>query len=544
MKKMKKLLSFGLAMMLALSMTTTAFAADTVPTVNIEINDTDRITEAKYAAYRLLDATSLGTPAGGEEQFSYSINEIYRNILKEVTEKETDEDIIKYIDDLSAEGIRKFADDVYQAIKTAKLTADETTEDNTFDAVAQGYYLIAETDLGKVDGKNEPTDSFSLVMLDTVASNVGGTVTIETKEDIPTVDKKVKEVNDSTGATSWGESADHDVNDVIEYQIRGTVSSKYDEYIIYNYQFVDTMDKSLTLEHKSKEDTSIIIYVGGNEDENGIYQSGGIDVTEHFDIKVETLADEAGTRFTASADLKELDKVEGVTITGDTIIYVLYKATLNEHAVHGTSGNKNDVYLNYSNNPYVDSEGEPRGKTPVDTNIVFTFNTLVNKVDEKGNELTGAGFTLYKWNESAEGEGVWKEIKVIETESGSVFDFKGLDCGKYKLEETKVPAGYNKAADIIFEVVATYDKTKDPAELTGLEVVDEDGEPISSDTDTEEAIFIVSLREGKVTTAVKNLPGVVLPSTGGMGTTLFYVLGAVLVLGSVILIVTKKRMGE
>lgn len=546
MKKMKKFLGLALAMMLALSMTTTAFAEDTVPTVDIEIDDTDRITEAEYAAYRLLEATSLGIPEGEtKEHFSYSINEKYRAILETETGK-TGEEIIKYIDALDADGIREFANDVYQAIKTAKLAADKTAENNTFEDVVQGYYLIAETDLGKVDGEDEPTDSYSLVMLDTVAANKEGKVTIKTKEDIPTVDKKVKEVNDSTGDTSWGESADHDVNDVIEYQIRGTVSSKYDEYIAYDYQFVDTMDKSLTL-----DEDSITVILGGVE-EDGIYQSGGTDVTDLFDLEVVTYDDPAteendeATRFTLKADLKEIDAREDIEITENTKIYVLYEATLNADALHGTPGNKNDVYLNYSNDPYVDSNGNPGGKTPVDTNIVFTFNTLVNKVDEKGDALTGAEFTLFKWDASVEGEDKWVAVNtpVIVNEEGTQFDFKGLDCGKYKLEETQVPEGYNKAADIIFEVVATYDETKNPAELTGLEVVDEDGEPISSYTDTEEAIFIVSLREGKVTTAVENLPGVVLPSTGGIGTTLFYVLGAVLVLGSVILIVTKKRMGE
>ena len=243
-----------------------------------------------------------------------------------------------------------------------------------------------------------------------------------------------------------------------------------------------------------------------------------------------------------TANLKDVD--DKVAITANTKIYVLYKATLNADALHGTAGNKNDVYLKYSNDPYVDSKGEPEGTTPVDTNIVFTFNTLVNKVDEEGEALTGAEFTLYKYNASVEGADKWVAVKnpVIVNDAGTQFDFKGLDCGKYKLEETKVPAGYNKAADIIFEVVAKYEETKDPVKLTALNVKNEKGEVISSND--ENSIFRTDKSEGKVTTVVENLPGVVLPSTGGMGTTLFYVLGAVLVLGSVILIVTKKRMGE
>lgn len=536
---MKKIFNFSLAMIMAFSMTATAFAAEelNIPKVNIEIDD-GKIVNAQYSAYRLLDAVSLGT-LDGEEQYSYTVNSKYKDILETLTGKE-DAEIIKYIDGLDTDKIRDFADAVYQAIKENSIQADETTSNNKFDEVGQGYYLIAETVLGKVDGNNQPTDSFSLVMLDTVATNNEGKVTITTKEDIPTVDKKVQEVNDSTGDKSWGEDADHDVGDEIAYQIRGTVSEKYADYIAYDYQFVDTMEKSLTLDANS-----IQVIVGGTVDEKGDYVSGGTDVTTQFNKVVTEIADdpltadvdEEGTKLTLSADLK---KLTDVSINTDTTIFVLYKATLNEKALYGKPGNKNVVYLKYSNDPYVDSNGNPDGTTPPDTTIVFTFHTLVNKVNEKSEPLTGAGFTLYKWN-AAKNEWL-PAASAVADENGTKFDFRGLDCGKYKLEETKVPSGYNKAEDIIFEVKATYDSLKDPVELTELYVVDEKGNRISGNE--KDATFTTVADTGLVDTSVENLPGVVLPSTGGMGTTLFYVVGAVLVIGSLVLIVTRKRMGE
>ena len=101
----------------------------------------------------------------------------------------------------------------------------------------------------------------------------------------------------------------------------------------------------------------------------------------------------------------------------------------------------------------------------------------------------------------------------------------------YKLEETTVPSGYNKAADIEFEVVATYDKTLDPVELTGLEV-------------KEGTAFTVDKAAGTLTTDVINRPGFAFPTTGGMGTTVIYTLGAILALGSGVVFVTRKRMNK
>ena len=208
----------------------------------------------------------------------------------------------------------------------------------------------------------------------------------------------------------------------------------------------------------------------------------------------------------------------------------------------GATGNKNEVILKYENDPYYKGDGDPDtpdepekpGETPKDINIVFTYDAIVNKVDDKDEPLEGAGFTLYKW---VADENNWVAVG-DEITGVTTFTFEGLDVGKYKLVETTVPNGYNKAADIIFYVEATYDDTKDPVVLTDLVVKDEDGKVISGENLT----FTADKTEGEVETDVVNKAGIELPSTGGMGTTIFYILGGALVVIAVVLLVTKKRM--
>lgn len=478
MKKMRRIVSLVLAMVMVFAMSANVFAA------NITI--TGGASGSVYVAYKVLNATD-----GGDGKYAYTLNEKYEDVLKEVTGKENQKEIIEYIEALKADGIRKFADDLYNKINTKEV--EYTSENGSFSNVDQGYYLIAEKTLGSAQ------DTYSLVMLDTAGQK---DITVNTKEGAPTVEKKVEEKNDSTGASSWGDSADYDVNDVINYRITGTVSSKYADYQSYYYSFGDTMDAGLTL---NKDSIKVTI--------------DGTDVTSQFTFVKEDHA------FTATANLKEL---AGVTINANTEIIVTYTATLNENAVSGTTGNKNTVVLEYENNPYHKGDGdsstpdkpETPGKTPEDVNIVFTYDVIVNKTDGK-NALEGAGFTLYKYNnKSQDWIAVGSEITNVTT-----FEFKKLDEGKYKLVETTVPAGYNKADDIEFEIISTLDGV----ELKGLTVNPADK-------------FTITLESGKIETTVVNLSGAELPSTGGIGTTIFYVVGAILVVGAAVVLITRRRM--
>ncbi|MBR6562401.1 MAG: isopeptide-forming domain-containing fimbrial protein [Clostridia bacterium] len=505
-----KTLTFAiiLATILVTSLTLTAFATS----ITID-SATDG---SEYSAYRLLTATD-----GGDGKFSYGLNGSYASVLETVTGKSTESDIVAYINSLeTADDVRDFADAVYAEIVESAIEADYTASENTFESVEQGYYLIAETKVGNA------ADTFSLVMLDTAGKD---NLTVNTKEGLPTIEKKVFEINDSTGASSWGDSADYDVNDVIKYKITGSVSEKYDYYNSYYYGVTDIMEKGLTYNGDAK-----------------VYAINGSTMTEltpHFSFTV-TKNEESGfaNGFVAESNLKE---ISGISIDGDTLIVIEYTATLNEYAVKGKPGNENTVYLEYENNPYVDADGDSNtvdkpvtpGKTAEDVNIVFTFAALVNKVDGDRNALAGAGFTLYKWNAET---GYWVAVGDEITEV-TTFSFAGLDAGRYKISETTVPEGYNKGEDIEFSILAEYDLTTDPDALTALKVADAEGNIISEGATP---TFSIDLENGTITTTVENLAGAELPETGGIGTTIFYIAGSILAIGAIVLLVSKKVMAK
>lgn len=507
MKKMKKLVGILLTLAMVVVMSVTAFAAD------ITINGTGN----EYKAYKLLNATNDTTD---QTKFAYTLNNKYASILKSVTGETDGAKIVKKISE-SADSIQSFADTVYNQVK--ELDADYTTTNKKFEGVDQGYYLIVETALA---GDN---DTYSLVMLDTVGS---ADLTVNTKEGVPTLEKKVQEKNDSTGTiTGWQDGADYDIGDDVPFKLTGTVSDKYDNYKTYAYTFHDKMSAGLTFNN----DVRVVVKVINND---------GIETTidaSKYTVVTDGLTD-GGTFEVRFADLKKIEQNGQKLVKSTSKITVEYTARLNEHATIGSDGNPNEARLEYSNNPY----GDGKGTTPWDKVIVFAYKLVANKVDKDGNELAGAGFTLYKWNKSSANpndkyEAVGAEIKGTKDEPKTTFEFSGLDAGQYKLVETTVPAGYNKAEDLIFTVEATYEPTEkspDVPVLKDLVIKKENGEVISG----ENKVFTTSLTAGSATTNIVNHSGTELPSTGGMGTTILYVVGAILVIGAGILLVTKKRM--
>lgn len=488
MKKVKRMLALLAAFALVLAMAVPAFAA------NITINGTGK----NYKAYKLLNATVSGT--GADKKISYTVNEKYTEILKAATSVTDAKNIIKAIENKTdAAAIRSFANDVYAKIKAAKTTEDYTSTGKNFTDVDKGYYLIVETEL------NDEADTYSLVMLNTADQD---NVTVDSKEESPTFEKKIKEKNDSTGdVTGWQDGADYDINDAVPFKLQGTVPQNYGAYNTYKYVFHDEMSSGLTFNA-----SSVVVKV----DENTI--------TSGYSVVTTGLKD--GCTFEIQFDdLKKISEVKaGSTIT------VEYDATLNKNAVIGSAGNPNQAKLEYSNNPY----GDGTGKTPWDKVIAFTYQLVANKVDKDGDPVVGAGFTLYKWsNEQDKYVAVGSEIKGVTT-----FNFKGIDAGKYKLVESTVPDGYTKAEDLVFTVVATYD-TEDLEPKFGTLTI-KDGNKVISEG--EGNVFTVNLAAGSFTTNVVNLTGTTLPSTGGMGTTVFYVVGGGLMAVAVVLLVTKKRM--
>lgn len=498
MKRMKRFASLMLAFVLAFVLAVPTFAA----TTNITISNGAE--GAEYEAYRLLDATE-----GNSDNFAYTVNEKYRAALQTVTEKTTDAEIINYISGLDEAALRTFADSIYASVKT--LGADVTTANNKFENVEQGYYLIAETKTG-----NEQ-DSYSLVMLNTAGKT---DLNVTTKEDVPELDKKVQEKNDSTGAVSdWQDGADYDVNDHVPFKLTGTLPDNYDSYNAYKYVFHDEQSDGLTF-----EPDSVKVYVVNGESKTEVDES-------KYEVVTSGLSDNC-TFEVRFEDLKQ------VTTDKNSKIVVEYTSILNDNSVIGSTGNPNQAKLEFSNNPY----GDGTGKTPFDKVIVFTYKLVANKVDKDGKALEGAGFTLYKFDsETNDYVAVGSEIT---GEGVTTFEFNRLDAGQYKLVETTVPAGYNKAEDLIFTVEATYDTDSAEPVFKDLVVKNADGDVISGTNAAEGQTFIFTINtaDGSASTNIVNHTGTELPSTGGIGTTIFYLTGTILVLGAVVLLITKKRM--
>lgn len=516
MKKMKVFFTLVLALIMTMSLATTAFAA------NITIDDGE-VTGAEYSAYKLLNATD-----GGDGKFAYTVNDDYRAALQAVIGAgTTDEAIVAYIASLTAaEDIREFADAVYEQIKD--MTADYTTTTNVFENVEQGYYLIEEAVPGSAEGYDK--DTVSLVMLDTAGKE---NIEIETKEELPTSEKKVKDKNDTTGdVTDWQDSADYDIGDAVPFKITFVLPGDFGVYDSYFVGIHDVQAEGLTYNN----DLKVTV--------------GTADVTAAFTYTAAPENCENGCTFHIEcADIIAYATANNVTLkAGDKIVFE-YTSTLNENAVLGSTGNPNEMTIEFSNNPYGDGTSE----TPKDRVIVFTYKVNVDKFDENNAPLSGAEFTLYKEvTEGTEGATTGAAIKAtfaenvkagdlddakfyilaatVETDAeGDTFGFKGVDDGTYVLVETKIPDGYNAWDAESFEITAEHDVENDNPQLTSLTGGD---------------LFTGDVATGILDTDIVNETGVELPSTGGIGTTIFYVVGGLLAVAAIVLLVTKKRMAN
>lgn len=371
-------------------------------------------------------------------------------------------------------------------------------------SAAAGYYLIKDKD-GSVTG----ADTYTTYIVQVV-----GNVTITPKGNVPSFVKKVKDTNDTTGATSdWQDSADYDIGDVVPFKLEGTVSSKYADYKTYYFAFHDQAEAGLTFNKDS-----VKVYVDGNEITSG--------------YSVESSPADGDTFDVVFANLKTIADVQaGSKIT------VEYTATLNDKAALGSQGNVNKAKLEFSNNPNEEQDGSKKpetGETPWDNVIVFTYQVVVNKVKANGDALSGAEFTLEKvLNDNSK-----KTVAVVKNTEGTTFTFKGLDDGKYILTETKTPATYNTIEPIEFTVTAEHTVIWNGEArtdiLTGLTGSTADGK----------VTFTANANKSELTTNVVNQSGATLPGTGGIGTTIFYVIGGLLMAAAAVLLITKKRMNS
>ena len=391
-----------------------------------------------------------------------------------------------------------------------------------------GYYLIVDTINLSNGDYYHAYNSFLLVNVPQ-AVQTSYNVTINHKVEKPTVEKKVYDNFDNQDGTStgdFGSSADHAINEKFQFQLTATLPDStnraYDYYDKYSVIFHDTLSDGITYD-KDDELDSVVIKSNGNT----------YNITDSSKYTIDTTDLESQNSFVVKIhDVKNCvaNLNDGATIT------VTYTAHLNDKAyvniAGGSTSNINKVYLTYSNNPKDESS---IGKTPESTPVyVYTYqlnNTKYHDDDNPNNVLAGAGFRLYsdeachdedeiklKMNDddtysrdfSTEGKGV----EMISGQDGQ-FNVKGLDAGTYYLKETKTPDGYSACKVIPVTIKADHSRN-DQVNLEGSNLTND----------------IVNIKAG----------GITLPSTGGIGTTLFYVVGGGLMVAAIVLLVTKKRM--
>ena len=289
-----------------------------------------------------------------------------------------------------------------------------------------------------------------------------------------------------------------------------TLLINYESYREYYLSFNDSLSSGLTDNNGGK-----VYVVNGSTD-------------QEIANKVTIAADGSSYVVNDLKTVSEDDRGQTVNITKDSKIVVRYTAKLNESAVIGSTGNSNTASLTYSNNPN-STGGGSKGVTPKDKVVVFTYQVIVNKVDQDSRTpLKGAGFTLYKKDST----GVYNKVEEITAGETTTFTFKGLNVGDYKLSETVTPAGYNTIADVEFTISADVDKASDNPILNTLE---------ATSTSTNKLVFTSNIVDGSLTTTVVNKKGSILPSTGSVGTTMLYVMGSLLVIGAGILLAVRKK---
>lgn len=578
MKATRKLLALLLALLLTAALTVPALAngddgtdeaqpqADTTYTITINNNKDGHIYEAYQVfagdlAGNVLSNIQWGTGVDGAGLLDALKEDT--TIGSNFTDCTTAADVAKVLSDNAGQG-GSFASnsanlDAFAAIVgenlsgTATGTSTDAGDTYTISDLPAGYYFVKDKD-DSLTGADP--DAYTKFMLELVQNT-----TVTPKSDVPSVEKKVQEDDkynqDGGYGQGYNDVADWNIGDPVPFKLIGTIP-EMDGYDTYKYIFHDTLSNGLTLDAGS-----VKVYVADSKNAD---LSGLTPLTAGEDYTLNTSPAESHCSFEVS--FSDLTSVEEA-VSGKYII-VAYTATLTKDAEIGLDGNPNAVYLEFSNNPAQSGDGEhDTDETPKDEVIVFTYELDGTKVDGAQTEtkLPDAQFVLLNsdgtkvakidennkfdgWVNLPEGSGTegaityedWTSYnetnKVILTSNDDgLFQVIGLDDGTYKLREIQAPDGFNLLPNDVTVVITAdtengQDWTSGTASeaLTKLEVT-ADKQPGTGDVNS-----------GVAGITIENNKGATLPETGGMGTTVFYVLGGILAVGAGVLLVARRRM--
>lgn len=537
-KVIKKLLAALLAVAMLCAMAIPAFAYNPGET------EEDLNTKHDYGAFQIFtgdvsdDNTTISNVGWGEsipnhEDFLEKLKEDL-TIGNQFSNAKTAQDVLMVIstwDDSDDDSIAfaRFVCKYLYPTADAKPEPDDTGHTGGFEIRKPGYYLIVDISPFHEDDFYHAYNSFLLKV-----TKAPYHVIIKHKVVKPTVEKKVydNDNNDISSAGGWGSSADHAINEKFQFQLIAKLPASkdngraYDYYDKYTVCFNDTLSAGITFDNL---DTVKIANVDGGDSK---------EITNYkFD---DTDLHEAGhpTSFKLSIDnVKTCAAAAGLNLNDGATITVTYTAHLNDKATvntangSNTTDNKNSVFLQYSNNPRIDTSLD---HTTTNEVCVYTYqlnNTKYRDDDTLGNELAGAGFRLYSGKDCTKEQEIKLKKNITDgtyspyfgTDAGDEmfsdehgqFNVKGLDAGTYYLKETTTPADFTPCS-VIPPVTITANHNGNHVEL--------DSSKLST--------TIINKKAG----------GITLPSTGGIGTTLFYVVGGGLMVAAIVLLVTKKRM--
>ncbi len=427
-----------------------------------------------------------------------------------------------------------------------------------------GYYLVVEKNVyGSGEGSTENAVISEFIL------DVFGPRSIPKKADVPTVDKKIIDSHEEEKGKDTDTAG---IGDTVNFRLTADLPTHYDGYEWYYLYFNDTLSKGFDF-----NEGSVRVYVvdetGAEVDITGMkIHSKSLIVTDpertEFPVATNVKNPDGSTKIVVDLGNLKSDGYKAIfddkthpAIDSDTNIVVEYSATLNEDAVVGNTGNPNDVYLAYSNDPNDESNF---GVTPPDEVKVFTFELDLLKVSAEDGEnnkaLAGAKFYLTK---SANGKVYFASVgadnkiekwipqettnvapdgaTLITTDSTGHLLVGGLDAEvEYTMIEAVAPEGYNKIDPFTFKITNV---TTDPTGFTHADVV------LVGTNQHIKGIKVTVSGEGdkptgriEITAADPKAPE--LPFTGGMGTYLFYALGGTLFVGSSSYLIFRKKSGK